>query len=86
LENKLPNHVLHRRKAKFWEGAGVNEILASYAEEKISASEFEEEHILPNGWKIKSREEYLYYKIFIDCFGEMNYLDWMGRSKTYSEN
>ena len=86
LENELPNHVLHRKKAKFWEGAGVNEILASYAEEKISTLEFEKERILPNGWKLQSREEYLYYKIFKDCFGEISYLDWMGRTKTYSEN
>ena len=51
-----------------------------------SSKDVYKRQILPNGWKIKSREEYLYYKIFIDCFGEMNYLDWMGRSKTYSEN
>jgi len=86
LENELPNRVLHRKKAKFWEGAGVNEILASYAEEKITASEYEKERILPNGWKLHSREEYLYYKIFKDCFGKVNRLDWMGRTKTYSEN
>ncbi|NLJ49966.1 MAG: asparagine synthase [Candidatus Atribacteria bacterium] len=85
LENELPSRVVHRRKAKFWEGAGVNKILAIYADEEISASEFEKERILPNGWKLHSREEYLYYKIFKDCFGEMNNLDWMGRTKIYSE-
>lgn len=86
LENELPSQVLHRKKAKFWQGSGVNALLASYAEEKVSISEFESGRVLPNGWKLHSREEYLYYKIFMDCFGELNNLDWMGRTKNYSEN
>lgn len=81
VEDKLPDKVLWRRKAKFWQGAGVEELVADYAEKRISDSDFARERNLPNGWLLRSKEELLYYRIFKEHFGERLDLDWMGRSK-----
>ncbi len=81
IDGALPEAVLNRTKAKFWEGAGVGEQLAAYAEEHISSADFGRERTLPNGWTLDSKEELLYYRIFRDHFGELPNLDWMGRTK-----
>jgi len=76
----LPEEVLRRPKAKFWQGAGVQDLLAQYADEHITMTEFMREQRLPNGWLLASREELMYYRIFRDHFGKANSLSWMGRS------
>lgn len=81
MEGLLPESVLSRPKAKFWEGAGVKSILSEYAEKKISDRDFRNERNLRNGWTINSKEELFYYRIFSEHFGELSNLDWMGRSK-----
>ncbi len=81
MEGVLPEAVLNRPKAKFWEGAGVGELLAQYAEEKIKDEEFTRERDLPNGWVLNTKEELMYYRIFREHFGPVIQLDWMGRSK-----
>ncbi|WP_369018398.1 asparagine synthase-related protein [Thermatribacter velox] len=81
VEDALPDKVLWRRKAKFWQGAGVEELIANYAEERITDSDFVRERNLPNGWVLRSKEELFYYRIFKEHFGERMDLDWMGRSK-----
>jgi asparagine synthase (glutamine-hydrolysing) len=77
----LPESVAWRPKAKFWEGAGVTDLLAQCAENSISDADYRHERILPNGWQLHSKEELLYYRIFKEHFGEMESLDWMGRTK-----
>lgn len=77
----LPDEVLNRPKAKFWQGAGVQDHLEEYADRKISEHDFEKERRLPNGWTLNTREELLYYRIFRDLFGPLEDLDWMGRTK-----
>ncbi len=77
----LPPEVVDRPKAKFWEGSGVRTLLFEYAEKRISDSEFAMKRILKNGWRIATKEEYLYYKIFEEQFGALEDLEWMGRTK-----
>jgi asparagine synthase (glutamine-hydrolysing) len=77
----LPAVIINRPKAKFWEGAGVQEHLAEYAEGHISDRSFAMERNLPNGWSLNSKEELLYYRIFREVFGEFTNLEWMGRTK-----
>lgn len=77
----LPDAVLNRTKAKFWEGAGVGDLLADYANEHISDAEYQTERSLDNGWVINSKEELLYYRIFRESFADIKNLDWMGRTK-----
>jgi len=81
LDGALPESVLNRTKAKFWEGAGVGDLLAQYAEEVISDADFQTERTLPNGWTLNTKEELMYYRIFREHFGELADLDWMGRTK-----
>ncbi len=78
---KLPIPVALRTKAKFWEGAGVKNLLAQYAIVQIEESEFKRERTLPNGWILNSKEELFYYRIFRQYFGELENLSWMGRTK-----
>jgi asparagine synthase (glutamine-hydrolysing) len=62
----LPNPVLHRRKSKFWQGSGVQELLSRYADEQITDADFIHERQLPNGWLLRSKEELLYYRVFCE--------------------
>lgn len=81
VEDAVPASVLWRPKAKFWQGAGVQELLSEHAESAITDADFQRERLLPNGWKLNSKEELMYYRIFKDHFGELAQLDWMGRTK-----
>jgi len=79
----LPDKVLQRTKAKFWEGAGVGNLLATHANETIPDSDFKRERFLSNGWTLHSKEELFYYRIFREHFGDLDELSWMGRTKMF---
>lgn len=64
VRDVLPEKILNRGKEKFWQGSGVKELLFDYANSKITDSEFNLNQTLKNGFKLRSKEEYLYYKIF----------------------
>lgn len=81
MEGLLPESILTRTKAKFWEGAGVGSLISEHASEKITNYDFTKERVLKNGWILNSKEELLYYRIFREHFGEQDQLSWMGRSK-----
>jgi len=85
MEGMMPESVLWRPKAKFWEGAGVESLFADYANKKVSDKDFSQERLLHNGWILHTKEELFYYRIFCDHFGELDNLDWMGRTKVVSE-
>ncbi|MCX5677170.1 MAG: asparagine synthase-related protein [Planctomycetota bacterium] len=81
MDGALPERVLARPKAKFWEGAGVGDLLARHADETVSDKDFVQERCLRNGWTVNSKEELMYYRIFREHFGEFDNLSWMGRTK-----
>jgi asparagine synthase (glutamine-hydrolysing) len=81
LDGELPEKVLKRKKAKFWKGAGVEELVAEHAGHSISDSDFSAEGRLSNGWTLHSKEELLYYRIFKEYFGDLEDYSWMGRTK-----
>lgn len=81
MDGMLPERVLERKKAKFWEGAGISELIAHYADGIITDRDFQSERLLANGLVLNSKEELLYYRIFKEHFGELHDLSWMGRSK-----
>jgi asparagine synthase (glutamine-hydrolysing) len=85
LEGELPERVLTREKAKFWQGAGVTEMISDYAEKKITDEDFQRERKLKNGWILNSKEELLYYRYFKEYFGELEDFSWMGRTKDAPE-
>ncbi len=81
LEELLPEAVVNRPKAKFWEGAGVGDLISQYAEEHIADGDFARERQLANGTMLNSKEELMYYRIFRGHFGELDDLSWVGRTK-----
>lgn len=81
MRGALPDSVLWRAKAKFWQGAGVEDLLARRAEEKISDADFKHERTLPDGARLNTKEELFYYRIFRERFGEFDDFSWMGRTK-----
>jgi len=81
LAGDLPEAVVWRTKSKFWQGAGVGELLAEHAETTITDAAFQKEMTLANGWQLSTKEELMYYRIFKEYFGEMTNLSWMGRTK-----
>ena len=82
FQGSVPDTVLWRPKAKFWQGAGVDELMADHARAAITDGDFRRERTLPNGWHLNSKEELFYYRIFREHFGEVADLNWMGRTKT----
>ncbi len=81
MEELLPDSILQRPKAKFWEGAGVENVLSEYASKMITDRDFRTERITSNGLNINTKEELFYYRIFKDHFGSDHNLKWMGRTK-----
>jgi asparagine synthase (glutamine-hydrolysing) len=78
---KLPDTIRNRQKDRAWQGTGLGELLANYADQHISMVDFYHEKNLPNGWVLNSKEELMYYRIFREHFGEFKNLSWMGRTK-----
>lgn len=76
----LPEAVLWRPKVKFWEGAGVEDQIAAYAEAQISDADFRNERRLPDGSYLKTKEELFYYRIFKEHFGSLTDLSFVGRT------
>lgn len=77
----LPYQIVQRKKAKFWEGAGVEERLSVFAEAQVTDADFERERVLPDGSQLNTKEELFYYRIFADQVGHLEDLNWMGRTK-----
>ncbi len=77
----LPESVVMRKKSKFWEGAGVEDMIASYVEAQVSDEDFRRERQLPDGGTLNSKEELYYYRIHKEYFGGLKNYDWMGRTK-----
>jgi len=86
FDGDLPEQVLSRKKAKFWQGAGVEELISNHADRVVTDDDFHRERTLPNGWEINTKEELFYYRIFKEHFGELEDLSWMGRTKGAPKN
>ncbi|NLA49393.1 MAG: asparagine synthase, partial [Bacteroidales bacterium] len=79
----LPEKIRRRPKVKFWEGAGVKELIADYAAQNISDNDYRTERDLKNGIILNSKEELLYYRIFSEHFGTDINLSFVGRTITH---
>lgn len=81
-ERYLPHSIIWRGKEKFAIGTGIADVLKQLAEERVSPAEFRRERYLSNGFEIKSREEYYYYKLFRRFFPAERVTRLMGRSRS----
>jgi asparagine synthase (glutamine-hydrolysing) len=68
FEHDLPKDIVWRRKQRFSDGAGSITNLVAISEKMITDREFEKERrALPRG-RIRTKEELLYYRHFVECF------------------
>ena len=81
LADRLPDEVIWRKKAKFWEGAGAEHLLSEYAQQSISDEEFLQERIPAAGGPLQNKEAVLYYQIFRGLFGERVAEENVGRTR-----
>jgi asparagine synthase (glutamine-hydrolysing) len=81
MDGLLPEEIVWRPKSKFWEGAGVGELLAAHADQAISDTEFLRERRLPAGASLNTKEELFYFRIFRDQFGDVFDVALVGRTK-----
>lgn len=81
MEGLLPEEIRTRAKAKFWEGSGVGELLATHADEAISDAEFEAEREVAPQIRLNTKEELFYFRIFAEQFGSTLPPDLVGRTK-----
>jgi asparagine synthase (glutamine-hydrolysing) len=81
MDGALPERILDRTKAKFWEGAGVAEQLSDHAEKNVTDDDFQKERTLATGLTLRTKEELMYYRVFRDVLGVFDDLAWMGRTK-----
>lgn len=81
-EGYLPEDIIWRGKEKFALGTGTADVLQQLAEEHVSEDEYERNCSLPNGFKIKSREELYYYKVFERFFPAEQLTHLVGRSRS----
>jgi asparagine synthase (glutamine-hydrolysing) len=84
FEDVLPEEIFKREKAKFWEGSGIKTLISEYANSKISDFEFYNNRITKSRFTLRTKEEYLYYKIFSEQFVEIENVEWLGFSKMES--
>ena len=80
LKSTLPDFIINRQKEKLWQGSGLENKLENYINKIIKDDEFRKNCILKNGWKINSKEEYYYYKIFQEFYSSFNDYNWIGRT------
>ncbi|MBI3944774.1 MAG: asparagine synthase [Armatimonadetes bacterium] len=81
IEGLLPDEVTNRPKAKFWQGAGVGELLAERADAALSDADFAAGRALPDGSRARTKEELWYYRIFREQFGDDVSPALVGRTK-----
>lgn len=81
-EHYLPADIIWRGKEKFAAGTGTADVLRRLAERHVGGAEYEAGRFLADGFEIKSREEYYYYKIFRRFFPAHKITRFMGRSRS----
>jgi glutamate synthase domain-containing protein 1 len=64
-----------------WEGYGLGETLSSLAATTVSDEEFETDRYLGSEDQLRSKEEFLYYRIFKQHFGDSVPLHEIGRTQ-----
>ena len=69
----LPETIAWRGKDKFWEGSGIEDTLEKKIETIITDREFRKTRNLPGNLKLRSKEEVYYYKIFKNCYSNIDF-------------
>lgn len=84
FENDLPESIVWRKKAKFYKGSGSGDLMARIAAQRISDREFEANAEPVPGFRLRSKEELHYYRIFRKFYPHKSILETIGRTQTIS--
>lgn len=80
FKNHLPEKILKRKKMKFSIGAGSFSQFFDFCSNKIKDTEFIRNRHLEDGFVLRSKEEYFYYKIFKEIYNNKIPLKIIGRT------
>ncbi|MDD3519672.1 MAG: asparagine synthase-related protein [Actinomycetota bacterium] len=83
-EKYLPEDVVWRGKDKFWEGSGIYDKLNDKIDKIITDKEFEDNSLLENGFRLRNKEEYYYYKTFKSFFPDMDYSKFLSFTEDFN--
>lgn len=86
FEGMVPAHILNRPKKKFSDGAGSIDLLAAYANQRISDEEFGNHISDPENEFVRSKEELYYLQIFRSLFGDRLSPNLVGRTRSVTED
>lgn len=78
----LPDEIVYRTKEKFSAGCGSANAMADLAENEITDWDFERSQILPDGRRLKNKEELMYYRIFRGWYGDKSAHSLVGASRS----
>ncbi len=82
FDGYIPNSVLYRPKQKFSQGAGSMNLLAEYADSRITDAMFSAAQVEYASARLRSKEELLYFRIFREQFGERLDPEAIGRTRS----
>ena len=85
FKGSLPDNILRRPKQKFSHGAGSRDLLGQYASQKISNKEYQDTLTKTPEAKLRSKEEYYYYRIFREQFGDKISPQTVGRTRSITK-
>jgi len=87
FQGRLPESIIDRPKAKFYEGSGIEDLMTRVAEAEVSDADFEREHLreAAPGLVLETKEEMLYYRIFCEHFPHGSLLDTIGWTRTVKD-
>lgn len=84
FRDRLPRAIVERPKAKFYEGSGIQGLMARVADARISDAEFERgrDREVEPGLVLETKEKMLYYRIFREHFPHRSLLETIGWTRT----
>jgi len=84
FRDRLPHEVVERPKAKFYEGSGIEGVMARVAETQVSDADLEKDRgreVAP-GVTLDTKEQVLYYRIFREHFPQESVVETIGWTRT----
>ncbi len=80
----LPENIAWRGKDKFWEGSGIENNMESKINTIITDQEFIKKRRLPGNVKLRNKEEVYYYKVFKDCYSDVDFNNFISLTQDFS--
>lgn len=81
----VPKSIIKRPKQKFSDGAGSMNMLAAYANERITDEEFLKNRVVGDGIELRSKEEMYYYHIYNSIYGDTMDIAMVGRTRSVTD-